>query len=382
MGIPNFEPYLNGSCFRETPALDPNTPVDEFISAFTLFVLIINGICIGYVIYNRTFPPIAAKQPILQLTQYIGSVCWLLGTLVINDNLLLVEPQSHSIWCVMRRFWFAYLFGSYLWISSFLVRCIRLYVIIIKTKEALKPWAYFLMLLCTPFVFSIITIFVTSDQSCNYLIESTGEEVIRCSIVDAFSYLSIVFHVSYFLVNVFFIFILRNIRKSFNEYQILRYQIVVGIIIYTALILMSLLNADLYVAGRSIMMILFIFVVTFCQYISLGYPVYQTYFHREQYLQQFRQQLEQDSRVQVQQTQKSLSYEKSNTTDILSTSHQTEIEIGKAATADPTISHDKSTETHQSNSRSHLTPAKSQIRDDSGDEMAMSNLKSNQSEEF
>lgn len=49
---------------------------------------------------------------------------------------------------------------------------------------------------------------------------------------------------------------LRNIRKSFNEYKELRVQIFIGIVVYGALVGLSLGGTDTYVAGRAVLSLL------------------------------------------------------------------------------------------------------------------------------
>jgi len=219
---------------------------------------------------------------------------------LIDDNYLMVYPQQFSLYCEARRFWIAYFLGFFLWISCIIIRFIRLHVIIVQHKTPIPTLAYLGILLSPIFVYCLVTLFVPSDVSCLTLINDEEFQV-RCSVTELFLYMNLALHACYFIISVIFVFLLRNIRKSFNEYNLLRFQVLVGVVFFIVIAVLSYFRLTGVVYGRSVMTLGFVVIVSSVQYIGLGKCVYLTIFHREPYLKRFRERLDQDSRDHVNQ---------------------------------------------------------------------------------
>ncbi len=64
----------SNTCIREVKELEPFQQGDAVIVSIVLFILLVNGVSLFYILWNRNYKPIAAKQVNILAVQYLGKI--------------------------------------------------------------------------------------------------------------------------------------------------------------------------------------------------------------------------------------------------------------------------------------------------------------------
>ncbi|KAJ2414062.1 hypothetical protein H4218_005378 [Coemansia sp. IMI 209128] len=244
-----------------------------------------------FMLWNRSYLPIKAKNPILMALVFVASVLWFAGNLQINGHVPLKDTQLEQ--CKAIGVWMHILMGVCSVSSLIGFRSFGLYQIFCRNRPYRGPALLISVILTITcmLVFGIITEALPDDLSVKYL-----EHIDICGF--ALGYRIGMFALIWvtWIIVALLNWRIRNIKSSFNESREIT---VACIIVFAVLIFMTVLSIaqPRYTAYRALRItatLLNHFAATTIWWLMMAVPLYNCLTNRETYLKQWIYKLRQD----------------------------------------------------------------------------------------
>ncbi|KAJ2510780.1 hypothetical protein GGI11_005355, partial [Coemansia sp. RSA 2049] len=66
--------------------LDPRNTADLVVVVLLSCIFAINLVAVVFLIFNRKYPPLRSKSPVLMVIMFVASVFWFVGDLQVNGH--------------------------------------------------------------------------------------------------------------------------------------------------------------------------------------------------------------------------------------------------------------------------------------------------------
>lgn len=257
--------------------------------------LLLQILATGFLVLNRNYGPLRAKQIDLIVFSVISECFWFLGLL----PTLKFWPLT-GIWanCALWQLWFNETFGLFLWGGILQLRFVKLYM---YEKKVFWPnWKMNLLLLLFWLPAWILAIVGSAIPDKIFFVDANNQ---GCLMANSFFGGSLAYAISYVISYSVFLVLLRKVKhRALNEYKGNLASVVVLVICF--IIFAGLVYFDIpyqYLWGRCLAFSTLQFLHNFSFWVLLGYPLYLTLKDRVGYENYFygRDETGESSRVNV-----------------------------------------------------------------------------------
>ncbi|KAJ2458811.1 hypothetical protein GGF42_001840 [Coemansia sp. RSA 2424] len=271
--------------------LDPRGAGDAIMVIVLSTVYFIEFVAVLYMLWNRNYPPIKAKNPVLMAFVFVASVLWLAGNLQVNGHVPLKGTQLTQ--CKGIGVWMHILMGVCSVSLLIAFRSFGLYQVFCRNRPYRGPALYIAMIVAIAcmLVFGIITEALPDRLSVIY-----NEATDYCGF--AFEYRVSMFSLIWatWIVVAVLNWRIRKIKSSFNESREIT---IAGVIVFGVLTFMTILSLAQqrylsYSALRIAATSLNHFAATAIWWLMMAMPLYKCLTDRQQYLKQWIYKLRQD----------------------------------------------------------------------------------------
>ncbi|KAJ1943941.1 hypothetical protein GGF37_002424, partial [Kickxella alabastrina] len=271
--------------------VDPRGKSDAILVVIFGFVYLINLIVIGFLLWNRNYPPLKSKGPVLMTLMMLISIIWFIGDLQGNGHLRIAGTVMTN--CKAFGLWMRLLLGACTMCVLTALRAYGLYRVFFLnlpyyTIGLYLPFSLYYVLLL---IFGIVAQVLNPTQTIQYF-----APLDICEYNETFKTSLFVFLWLTWSVMVGVLWKIRNIRSSFNEG---REMLVSCIIILIILLCATTMNyvRPLYPLSLSLRVVTT--VLNHCAtnalwWIIMMVPMYNCIFNRQQYLSRWIQKLRED----------------------------------------------------------------------------------------
>ncbi|RKP24262.1 hypothetical protein SYNPS1DRAFT_23639 [Syncephalis pseudoplumigaleata] len=261
---------------------EDHIPQAVSITIFALFGLT-SFVCIlalGYAFVNRRYPPIKARHLNLTAVYYFGAIAWCIGSLYSRGFF-----GFDGIWsyCIVWRCVFKDTLGLGLIIGTVNYRFYILYVVLVCGRSFTDaPKLLPIVCYCVPYLALCLvgllqpSLAETAKMAGHYCELSTWYEIV-CTIIIGSS----------LMVALYMCYLLRNIRRSFNQHSHHVYGLALAFIDYIMNVTLSLPPITYRLEAKVCLFLLNMLTVHIYFWLLIGGAVKGCLFHREAYLQQF-----------------------------------------------------------------------------------------------
>lgn len=276
----------------------PNLHVAEWsVILVAAVVFVASSIVMIYILKNRHYKPLKAKQLDLVTISFVAGWLYIIGSLQAR------WVFRHEGFFGDCKFWgivVQLMFGGYLWITSLFFRLYKLYFILIKPdmrKQAQNPnWMYFrLAIIYSPCFLICVIGLATNGILDEPVLMADGSYIAYCHVNKVWTKAFLSLAATYFLLMLFLAYLLRDIRLSFNEFSGTKHAGLIGLQALGLYGLILFLDYDYEVWGRVVVNYLLIIVVTGFFIVSVWNPLWGCYFDKENYALQFRLNMSKDA---------------------------------------------------------------------------------------
>ncbi|KAJ1657043.1 hypothetical protein IWQ61_003496 [Dispira simplex] len=261
--------------------------VDWIILSLGIVIFAVDLIVFLYILKNRAYSPLKAKNIPLMGVTLLSALFWWLGDSYVNG---LFGPIL-TTQCLMWGIWLRHVLGIF---AYTLIINYRLHLLhwLFNIKSMIRGWRFYMpiVLVAAPdLVIAILSVVVSKGQTVTY-----DNDRQRCKHSPLVKYVT--FSYSTFLIILIWVqsFLLRNIKSSFNEFrQILPacLGITIVIIVNTTFVLLKFHHT---VVGRAILGLACLFTSQIFFWCIMGPPVFGCLFHRQRHLEDFLNRLQRD----------------------------------------------------------------------------------------
>ncbi|RKP04647.1 hypothetical protein THASP1DRAFT_26760, partial [Thamnocephalis sphaerospora] len=236
--------------------------------------------------YHR-FPPLKAKHLPLVSAYYVGAFLWYFGHLQTQGIF-----GYGGIWqyCQLWGIWIQYVFGVMLTLGIFNYRLYALYIVFVcgrsfaEAPKLLLVICYFIPIIAIALVGVVeseISLALDDNGSCQFTL---WYKIALLAVLSAAQ-----------VVGAYLSYLVRNIRRSFNEYHEQRIGLAVAFTCITLNGVMILGQFNYLLYGKLIMLFANLAAANVYFWLVLGPPLYGCLFHRKRCLRNFIANLELDS---------------------------------------------------------------------------------------
>lgn len=195
-------------------------------------LLLLRILATGFLILNRNYGPLKAKQIDLIVFSVISECFWFLGALPSLKFWPLAGGWSN---CALWQLWFNATFGLFLWGGLLLLRFVRLYLV--ERGMRWSIWKMNLLLLVFWSPAWILSIIGTAESEKIFGVDPINQ--VSCVLYNPFLYAMIAYAFCYVIAYVVFLALLRRVKhRALNEYKgnlVSVIALVVCFLIFTAL---------------------------------------------------------------------------------------------------------------------------------------------------
>ncbi|KAJ1972992.1 hypothetical protein H4R35_004366 [Dimargaris xerosporica] len=271
----------------ETPP--PREPIiDYIILGLGACAFFVNLLAFLYLLKNRNYPPLKAKNIPLMTVALVSSFFWWLGDSHVN-GLFGFRPPFNL--CLMWGFWMRHVLGilTHLIVINYRLHLLRWLFVL---KRPGKGWRFYvpvILISIPPALLGIVGVVLPRNYT---LIYSTG--LARCKHNSLIKYL--VLSYSVFLILLIWVqsFLLRNIKSSFNEFRSVVPACIGTTVVVTLNATFVLFELHHTIAGRAVLGVANIVACQLFFWCIMGPPLRGCMFHRQEYLTRFYSSLERD----------------------------------------------------------------------------------------
>ncbi|KAJ2487726.1 hypothetical protein IWW37_005123 [Coemansia sp. RSA 2050] len=271
--------------------LEPRGAADFAMIIIITTAYFVQLIATLFMLWNRNYSPIKAKNPILMAFVFVASVLWFAGNLQINGHVPLKDTQLEQ--CKAIGVWMHVLMGVCTVSSLIGFRSFGLYQIFCRNRPYRGPALLISVILTIAcmLVFGIITEALPDDLSVKYL-----EHIDICGFALGYRIGMFVLIWATWIIVALLNWRIRNIKSSFNESREIT---VACIIVFAVLIFMTVLSVaqPRYTAYRSLRItatMLNHFAAIAIWWLMMAVPLYNCLTNRQMYLKQWIYKLRQD----------------------------------------------------------------------------------------
>ncbi|KAJ2078221.1 hypothetical protein H4R24_004626 [Coemansia sp. RSA 988] len=192
--------------------LDPIGHGDLVVIVILSLTYFLNFIAVGYLIWNRNYPPLKSKYPFLMSSCFLAMFIWFLGDIVLKSHIHVRGPLFSN--CMLFCVWLRVVFGAFMISALISIRSYALLCIFICNRAYRGKYVYCSsgLVILLGLIFIIITYTLPQSKTVHYvpLIE-------MCDM--SYTYRAIVQGLLWFtwIINAAINYKLRNINSSFNE---------------------------------------------------------------------------------------------------------------------------------------------------------------------
>lgn len=281
---------------------DPGQALDYIAGALILVCTIPFVVGNVAMVWFRDYPPIRSKSVVLTVVSSCGGLTWVAAAFVVFDQFMRKRKSTVSGICSLWFFWLQACFGFALWLSCFIVRLYNLRLILILKRGAIKHVMAALLVLLSPIV--IYSVLTSSLRATRFVVQNNLNQPMvleprridhhpqgECKVSLGWEIGIIIILLLYFAVFIGLAVSLRNVRPQYNEFRLIRN----GGIFTFFLFLLNLVtyHTKVYreVTGRCFLTIIQSGAVYYYFWARNLEVVYNVLFNKEQYLENFRAQM-------------------------------------------------------------------------------------------
>ncbi|KAI7833611.1 hypothetical protein BX661DRAFT_177231 [Kickxella alabastrina] len=272
-------------------SLDPRGKGDAIMIVIISMFYGIKFLAVLYMLWNRNYPPLKAKNLTIMTLVMVASVIWFVGDLQTNGHIPLAN--THLTNCKAFGIWGRLLFGVCLQNSLISLRAYILYRVFGRslTSHSLALYIpYFMYLMCLV-IFGVVmqilkpAITIEYRPDIDLCSHANGFVVAMFSIIAATVIIGLAVHWK-----------IRRIKSSFNENRemIVAYVIVLFVLLFTAILSATRRKYIRDVRLRIIFTSLSHFMTNSMWWLIMAVPLYKCAFDRERYLTQWISKLHKD----------------------------------------------------------------------------------------
>ncbi|ORX69449.1 hypothetical protein DL89DRAFT_267670 [Linderina pennispora] len=264
---------------------------DTAVVVFGAAMLAIDLVVMLYIVWNRKYPPIRAKNIPLLVVLFVSLVIWYIGSIATQLDVGNINSFSGS--CILFAIWFRVLLGVFLFTFVNVFR-LYTYIRIFRYRKPVKGWSYWIP------VIIFLVIILAFGLTTTLLHESLGVFLIEGIDVCRYTirFKEIAFGIVWFgwLAVILSTFLARNINTSFNEYyEMLAVCIITSIAIaYETIIQHILANYILFIWSRTTSALIEVIAGQVTFFILVTTPVYNCLVNREGYQKAFFEKMHND----------------------------------------------------------------------------------------
>ncbi|KAI8325300.1 hypothetical protein GQ54DRAFT_254942, partial [Martensiomyces pterosporus] len=263
-------------------------PVGYADLAAVVIVCLVNAVGLSanaFVWFNRHYAPLKAKNIPLMTGIYMQGLCLFLGDLTLCGLVHIRGPFFGN--CMLMLIWLRTLFGTYTLGGLMTIRSYTLYRVFCQNKPILGvhrfvPYIIFVAAILT---IGTITSLMPKRMTMDYM---AGIELclINKDLINAILTGIWLMWGGFILM----LWLLRNIRTSFNEFREVSVSLIVLIAstIFNHVLLQRIPNFPIYLAWRLSLMFIDQFTTNLIWWMIMGKTVYKCMFHYEEYLLQWK----------------------------------------------------------------------------------------------
>ncbi|KAI7833613.1 hypothetical protein BX661DRAFT_63454 [Kickxella alabastrina] len=271
--------------------VDPRGKSDAILVVIFGFVYLINLIVIGLLLWNRNYPPLKSKGPVLMTLMMLISIIWFIGDLQGNGHLRIAGTVMTN--CKAFGLWMRLLLGACTMCVLTALRAYGLYRVFFLNLPYYTIGLYlpFLLYYVLLLIFGIVAQVLNPTQTIQYF-----APLDICEYNEAFKTSLFVFLWLTWSVMVGVLWKIRNIRSSFNEGREMLVSCIIILIILLCATTMNYMR-PLYPLSLSLRVVTT--VLNHCAtnalwWIIMMVPMYNCIFNRQQYLSRWIQKLRED----------------------------------------------------------------------------------------
>ncbi|KAI7833644.1 hypothetical protein BX661DRAFT_63644 [Kickxella alabastrina] len=262
-------------------SLDPRGKADAIMTVIITSVYTLGLLAVVYMLWNRNYPPLKSKNPIIMALTMVASILWFVGDLQSNGHLQLATSSMTN--CKGFGVWMRILLGVCLLASLIALRAYGLYRVFCRNL----PYHSFGLYL--PFGLYLLCLVIYGAVSQALSPSITTQYLLLLDICNSHpSFKAALFSfmwVSLFVV-IFIHWKIRNIKSSFNETREMTVTCAIVLLLLVFETVMNYvspqypLNVRLRIATTS----LDHFATNVMWWLIMGVPLYNCMFNRQRYL--------------------------------------------------------------------------------------------------
>ncbi|KAJ1800216.1 hypothetical protein LPJ59_001255 [Coemansia sp. RSA 2399] len=192
--------------------LDPIGHADLAVVVILSIVYFVDILSVCFLLWNRNFPPLKSKYPILMSSCMLALFVWFLGDLVLKSHVHVRGKQLSD--CMLFCVWMRVLFGNFMVSALITIRSYALYCIFRKNRayRGMRLYVSVGVVVVVAVTFILVTYLLPRSETVEYieLIQMCNMSYMYRALVQGLLWLT---WIGFAIIN----FRLRNITSSFNE---------------------------------------------------------------------------------------------------------------------------------------------------------------------
>ncbi|KAJ1899450.1 hypothetical protein LPJ66_002107 [Kickxella alabastrina] len=264
--------------------VDPRGKADAIMIVVVGVLYMINFLSVLYLLWNRKYPPLKAKNPALMALLMAIFLVWYVGDLQIDGHLPLANTPLAN--CKAFGLWMRILIGVCGMLSLIALRAYGLYRVFVLNRpyHSLALYLPFAIYWVCISAYGIVIQTLNPSKTTHYV---PGLDI--CDINSGFKIsMFVVMWISLWIV-MFAHWMIRNIKSSFNESRemVVTCSILLAVLIYETVINYVRPMYPLNVSLRIITTVLNHFATNSLWWTIMAVPMYKSIFQRQRYLNQW-----------------------------------------------------------------------------------------------
>ncbi|KAJ2553831.1 hypothetical protein EV175_002796 [Coemansia sp. RSA 1933] len=192
--------------------LDPIGHADLAVVVILSIVYFVDILSVCFLLWNRNFPPLKSKYPILMSSCMLALFVWFLGDLVLKSHVHVRGKQLSD--CMLFCVWMRVLFGNFMVSALITIRSYALYCIFRRNRayRGLRLYVSVGVVFVVAVTFILVTYLLPRSETVEYIeaIQMCNMSYMYRALVQGLLWLT---WIGFAIIN----FRLRNITSSFNE---------------------------------------------------------------------------------------------------------------------------------------------------------------------
>ncbi|KAJ2900331.1 hypothetical protein IWW38_000590 [Coemansia aciculifera] len=271
--------------------LDPRQAADLIMVIVIACVYFVQFLAVLYMLWNRKYPPIKAKNSWVMTFVFVASILWFVGDLQVNGHAPLKGTPLTE--CKVIGVWLHILMGIITVGSLIALRSYSLYQVFCRNRPyvGIPFYASVGLLVGTLLTFGIVAVALSPLSSVYYI-----DALDMCGYASGFQVAVFVLVWGLWLVVAVLSWCIRNIKSSFNESREITITcvIVFAVLIYMTVLSFRVTTYPLNVKERVLTTSLNHFAAAVIWWLPMAVPLYNCLANRDKYLKAWIYKLRQD----------------------------------------------------------------------------------------